>query len=127
MKTAEEKAKEYLDKISGDSLGSPINAAYSGFIAGYNEAMRCQSNPKIKQLEWSEERSPDNNISYNHVKANSPLGMYTIQWKGWKEYDDRTICLDGDFISMGGDFLDDAKILAQEDFEARVKKCLIIE
>lgn len=86
-----------------------------------------QFSPKIKQLEWSEERSPDNNISYNHVKANSPLGMYTIQWKGWKEYDDRTICLDGDFVSMGGDFLDDAKILAQEDFEARVKKCLIIE
>ena len=42
MKTAEEKAKEYLDEISGNSLGSPINAVYSGFIAGYNEAMRWQ-------------------------------------------------------------------------------------
>ena len=40
MKTVEEKAKEYLDEISGNSLGSPINAVYSGFIAGYNEAMR---------------------------------------------------------------------------------------
>ncbi len=40
MKTAEKKANEYLDKISGDSLGSPINGAYSGFIAGYSEAMR---------------------------------------------------------------------------------------
>ncbi len=39
MKTAEEKANEYLDKISDDSLGSPINAAYNGFIAGYNEAI----------------------------------------------------------------------------------------
>ena len=42
MKTVEEKAKEYLDEISGNSLGSPINAVYSGFIAGYNEAMRWQ-------------------------------------------------------------------------------------
>lgn len=40
MKTIGEKANEYLDKISGDSLGSPINAAFSGFIAGYAEALR---------------------------------------------------------------------------------------
>ena len=47
MKTAEEKANEYLDKISGDSLGSPINGAYSGFIAGYSEAMRWRD-PKVE-------------------------------------------------------------------------------
>lgn len=47
MKTAEKKANEYLDKISGDSLGSPINGAYSGFIAGYSEAMRWRDPKEV--------------------------------------------------------------------------------
>ena len=53
MKTVGEKANEYLDKISGDSLGSPINAVYSGFIAGYNEAMRWRD-PKVELPENGE-------------------------------------------------------------------------
>ena len=40
MKTADEKFDEFLSKNGGNSLGSPINAAYEGFLAGYNEAMR---------------------------------------------------------------------------------------
>ena len=40
MKTVEEKADEFLSVIGSSSLGSPINAAYEGYIAGYNEAMR---------------------------------------------------------------------------------------
>lgn len=38
--TVEEKANKFLDKIGNNSLGSPINAAYEGFLAGYEEAMR---------------------------------------------------------------------------------------
>ena len=52
MKTAEEKAIEYLDEISGNSLGSPINAAYSGFIAGYSEAMRWRD-PEVELPEFN--------------------------------------------------------------------------
>lgn len=47
MKTAEEKANEFLDKNIGDLLGSPFDAAYEGFIAGYAEAMRWRD-PKIE-------------------------------------------------------------------------------
>lgn len=53
MKTAEEKANEYLAEISGNSLGSPINAAYSGFLAGYNEATRWRD-PEVEQPENGE-------------------------------------------------------------------------
>ena len=45
MKTAEEMFDEFLNKNGGSSLGSPINAAYEGFLAGYKEAMRWR-NPK---------------------------------------------------------------------------------
>lgn len=40
MKQLEEKANEFLDKNIVDLLGSPPDAAYEGFIAGYAEAMR---------------------------------------------------------------------------------------
>lgn len=73
MKTVEEKAKECIDNLI-DSLSLEVNyeednydagqvhalSDYGkeiykvGFLEGYNEAMRCQSNPKIKQLEWEE-------------------------------------------------------------------------
>lgn len=66
MKTAEEKANEYLAEISGNSLGSPINAAYSGFIAGYNEAMRWRD-PK--------EELPKN-VGLYLCKCEKKLGFY---------------------------------------------------
>ncbi len=40
MKTAEEKANEFLDKNIVDLFGSPPDAAYNGFIAGYKEAKK---------------------------------------------------------------------------------------
>ena len=53
MKTAEEKANEFLDKNIGDLLGSPFDAAYNGFLAGYSEAMRWKD-PGVEQPEDGE-------------------------------------------------------------------------
>ncbi len=131
MKTAEEKANEYLDKISGDSLGSPINAAYSGFIAGYNEAMRCQSNPKIKQLEWEVHGSiHEVHGSIHYVNQYNPIG-YTAcitEWNlGKKDYSVRLGLNDSNNSTKFFNSIDEAKDFVQKDFEARVKECLIIE
>ena len=116
METAEEKVNEYLDKNIGDSLGSPINAAYSGFIAGYNEAMRCQSSPKIKQLEWD--------FYGTYYSAETPVIDYLItQENDFVENDgDCALWVNGFPISHST--LDDAKAAAQADFEKRVMGCL---
>lgn len=60
-KTAEEKANEFLDKNIGDLLGSPFDAAYNGFIAGYNEAMRWRD-PKEERPELLPNRDYSNNV-----------------------------------------------------------------
>ena len=63
MKTAEEKAEEYADReipiaYTDETQTIPLTelrqAARIDYLAGYNEAMRCQSSPKVKQLEWLE-------------------------------------------------------------------------
>lgn len=52
----------------------------------------------LKPLEWSEERQPDEDIRYNHVIADSVLGRFSVEWKGWKEYDSRDLYLAGEHI-----------------------------
>lgn len=43
-------------------------------------------------LEWSEEKKPDGKVSrYNHVTAEAGPILFTIEWKGWKENDSRTL------------------------------------
>ena len=43
--TAEEKAMVYLARVT--PLSAPVNAAYDGYVAGYNEAMRWRD-PKVE-------------------------------------------------------------------------------
>lgn len=66
MKTAEEKANEFLDKNIVDLLGSPPDAAYEGFIAGYAEALRWRD-PK--------EELPEN-VGLYLCKCEKKLGFY---------------------------------------------------
>jgi hypothetical protein len=79
---------------------------------------------KVKPLEWSDVRQPDEEIRYHHIIAESPIGQWTIQWKGWKDYDDRTVFLGGDFVLNGGDILEAAKSAAQADYERRILSAL---
>lgn len=53
---------------------------------------------ELKPLEWTEERQPDEDIRYNHVIADSVLGRFSVEWKGWKDYDSRDLYLAGEYI-----------------------------
>ena len=84
MKTAEEKANEYLCKSIGVPLGSPLNAAYNGFIAGYAEAMRWRDSandpPKcndLMQIKYVNIFSDD--IIYEHDRYLGDMGMWGIE------------------------------------------------
>ena len=45
--TVEELALKHIAERSGDSLGSPVNALYEGYLAGYAEATRWRD-PKVE-------------------------------------------------------------------------------
>ena len=79
---------------------------------------------KVKLLEWSEIRPPNEEVRYDHVVSASALGQWSIEWKSWKDYDDRTIFLDGDFVANGGENLEAAKAAAQADYERRIISAL---
>jgi hypothetical protein len=38
----------------------------------------------IKPLIWTDEQKSNDEISYNHVIAETPFGRFLITWKGWK-------------------------------------------
>lgn len=50
-------------------------------------------------LTWSEVREANEDCSYTHVVAETPLGRLVIEWKGWKDHDPPTCILPwGEFI-----------------------------
>ena len=84
MKTAEEKFDEFLNKNGGSNLGSPMNAAYEGYIAGYNEAMRWRdpiNDPPrcndLMQIKYGDIFS--NIINYGHDRYLEDMGMWDIE------------------------------------------------
>lgn len=127
--TKEEKAKEkvswndvkekYLkfhrmDKFT-ENMAIDIDFGY--WLA--NEVIKeGQSNPKIKQLEWRGDVA-------HRIKTNTSIGEYEVY---------RSI--NGDYLFYIDDIkattitfnsLEKAKAFAQEDFERRIKECLITE
>ena len=121
MKTAEEKAKEYADNefaILPKSMAKEDmrHRAQKDFEAGYTEAMRCQSSPKIKQLEWVE-------VWEGYEDAKTPFGHYVVR----PSIDNKTFLM----IDLRKGIvpyltLSEAKSAAQDDFDSRVMECLDI-
>lgn len=63
-------------------------------------------------MAWSEISPPKEGISrYTHITMNSPLGICVIEWKSWKEDEDYSISIDGEFMDYHRT-LRDAKELA---------------
>lgn len=60
-------------------------------------------------MNWTEPCKPKEGVSYyDHIIAETPLGICIIEWKGWKENDSYSIKLGIDYI--GDEFtLEDAK------------------
>lgn len=52
------------------------------------------------KLTWSEEAPPTEGISYyTHIISEiTPLGVFLIEWKSWKERPDYSIVLDDNYI-----------------------------
>ena len=115
----------------------PQNEAYEMRIASLSQraeaaeaelaALRAQGEPvAVKALEWSEPSGPNGKeFCYDHVTANSSIGRYSIEWKGWKDYDDRTVFLAGEWIANGGSNLDLAKAAAQTHYENTIRSALV--
>lgn len=55
------------------------------------------SNLKYK---WSKEQHPNEEIRYNHMLLVSPLGMFSLEWKGWKKYDAVCVYLDQEYLDV---------------------------
>jgi len=67
---------------------------------------------RVKPLQWSNEQEPCDGCRYNHVVADSGLGRFSVEWKGWKD-DSYTVYLAGEHI---GDSIDlaGAKLMAEQ-------------
>ena len=124
MKTVEEKAEEYADReipiVYTDetqtiSLTELRQAAKIDYLAGYSEAMRCQSSPKIKQLEWMEYENFHGRKSY---LSKTPFSSYDVADGG----DHFTMFSPNNRLRFAS--ADEAKAAAQADFEKRVMECL---
>lgn len=59
-------------------------------------------------IQWSEERPPNKECSYDHVVAETPLGQLFIEWKGWKDYPSPTCELPWGEMTFGNT-VEDAK------------------
>ena len=71
----------------------------------------------MRPLQWSEQRDPFEGIRYNHVVASSAIGLISIEWKSWKEFDPYVVFIDGDYLGVESK-LEDAKALAVNHLRA---------
>lgn len=49
-------------------------------------------------IEWSEEFEANTTTRYNHIIANTPVGEFSIQWKGWDDRDSKCVYLNGKYL-----------------------------
>jgi hypothetical protein len=90
-----------------------------------HEAGAQSGGVRVKPLEWSAPKPPNDTCPYNHIRADSPLGEWTIERKPWKKYDDRAISLNGSYVNNGGPRLETAQAVAQADYERRILSALL--
>jgi hypothetical protein len=79
----------------------------------------------VKPLEWSEPAPPTKGVCfYDHCRAVTPFGVYSIEWKSWKDYDDCVVYCpenaEGDTFVVCDGTLEGAKVAAQENFNSRI-------
>jgi hypothetical protein len=79
--------------------------------------------PVVKPLEWSETRDPTEEIRYTHVIAETPFGIYSIEWKAWRDNDPPCVYLNGDYVECCHN-LDAAKNAAKTQLEQRILSAL---
>lgn len=76
-----------------------------------------QAAPAVR-LQWTIDTPPTHGICrYDHCTAESPLGPFRIEWKGWKEHDSHCLYLNGEYIGVALT-KDGAKEMAQDHIES---------
>lgn len=75
-------------------------------------------------LVWTEQAWPNAECRYDHITAQTPMGAFSIEWKGWKAFDYRCVLLDGEYVGVG-DTLDEAKAVAEDQFRAKILACIM--
>lgn len=83
-----------------------------------------QSNPKIKQLEWVARFVFSDELG---IKAQTPFCTYTIIDMEDSGFAEGIYLSSIDDVDVEVSSFDEGKKLAQEDFERRIKECLITE
>lgn len=73
---------------------------------------------KVKPLDWHGPYKPgQNDIPYDHVIAETPLGRISISWKSWKDYPSYCSHDYPEFMPfVSGSSLEEVKNLIQQDF-----------
>lgn len=106
---------ELQDRIA--ELEAELEAIGAGGVQALSAA------PAIKPLVWSDESGPTDKIRYNHITAETALGQFSVEWKGWKEEDWPCVYLAGDYIGVASD-LGGAKMLAEQHIRELVENLL---
>lgn len=73
-------------------------------------------------IEWGDHTAPNTKCSYDHLRAETPLGPLFIEWKGWKRCDSPTCDLPWNDGFVYGDDLDDAKAKVQAAWDEMVQR-----
>ena len=83
---------------------------------GYVEATLTKTaltKGECMKIEWSEEFEANTEIQYNHINADTPVGDFSIQWKGWKEWDSKCVYLNNEYLNSFCE-IDEAKEFVNE-------------
>lgn len=83
----------------------------------YVERLLARLNGSPFRLKWTDPRPPGPACRYEHVDAESPLGLFRIEWKGWNDDARPCVYLNDIFIGVATT-LDAAKAIAQEHVNA---------
>jgi len=77
-------------------------------------------------MNWTDPSPPKEGTSYyDHVICKSPLGIFLIEWKSWKESDSYAIMLD-DAIYLGSETsLDEAKEVVKKYLADKINELSI--
>lgn len=107
----------------GGIYNARTEAARKAVIEALSGVQALSAAPAIKPLVWSDESGPTDKIRYNHITAETALGQFSVEWKGWKEEDGPCVYLAGDYIGVASD-LGGAKQLAERHIRELVANLL---
>ena len=70
----------------------------------------------MRILNWSEPKPPNEDCAYDHVEASTPMGIFRITWKGWKDHPSYVVEVPyGDFFGGSYDSLEEAMEMTEKN------------